>query len=82
MDNLGTTLERVIEERTERHIESLEWHDTLDVQNAVKKTYNVAFRAGMEYVKESSDKTLKAVKSKADNVKTARMKKVKKNDKK
>lgn len=44
-----TTLEHLISERAEKVISELQWHDTLDVQNAVKKAFTKGFMEGAEY---------------------------------
>lgn len=46
-------LEYLIAERTEKVLSELQWHDTLDVQNAVKKAFSIGFRQGLEYIKSS-----------------------------
>lgn len=48
MNQANTTIDHLIAEKTSKHLETLAWHDSLDVQNAVKKTYDVAFRAGYD----------------------------------
>lgn len=44
-----TTLEHLIAERAEKVLSELQWHDTLDVQNAVKKAFTLGFNQGVEY---------------------------------
>lgn len=44
-----TTLEHLIAERAEKVLSELQWHDTLDVQNAVKKAFTKGFMEGAEY---------------------------------
>lgn len=45
----NTTLEHMIAERAEKVSSELQWHDTLDVQNAVKKAFTKGFIEGAEY---------------------------------
>lgn len=45
----NTTLEHMIAERAEKVLSELQWHDTLDVQNAVKKAFTKGFMEGAEY---------------------------------
>lgn len=44
----NTTLEHLIAERAEKVLSELQWHDTLDVQNAVKKAFTKGFMEGMQ----------------------------------
>lgn len=55
----NTTLEHLIAERAEKVLSELQWHDTLDVQNAVKKAFTKGFMEGMQY---SDDKAKVVIK--------------------
>ena len=41
-------LESLIDEKADSFISELQWHDTLDVQNAAKKAYKQGYQDGME----------------------------------
>lgn len=56
----NTTLEHLIAERAEKVLSELQWHDTLDVQNAVKKAFTFGFNQGYVYANENAKVLVKA----------------------
>lgn len=74
----NTTLEHLIAERAEKVHSELQWHDTLDVQNAVKKAFTKGFMEGMQY----SDDKAKVVIKGEDVIEVKPKKKVKRTGKK
>lgn len=61
MANEETTLEHLIAERAEKVLSELQWHDTLDVQNAVKKAFTLGFNQGVDYANVSGTITAEDV---------------------
>lgn len=60
MDNQATTtLEHMIAERAEKVLSELQWHDTLDVQNAVTKAFTKGFIEGVKYSNDNAKVVVK-----------------------
>ena len=55
-------LQELISEKSDKLIAKLEWHDTLDVQNAVRKAYKQGFKDGVDYTNESQKAMVKEAK--------------------
>ncbi len=71
-------LQELISEKSDKLIAKLEWHDTLDVQNAVRKAYKQGFKDGVDYTHESQ----KAMVKEEVKPKTSKSKKTSKTKKK
>ena len=55
-------LDSLINENADKVIADLNWHDSLDVQNAVKKAYKQGFKDGVDYTIESQKAMVKEAK--------------------